>query len=700
MAEQSEIVLDVKIDTSKVAISLAKATEQVRILKQEQKLLDKALAEGTISEEAYGKAIAESKAELEKASREVKSSTALLQAETLARIDDTSSLDEQRQALNAAQKAYGQLSGAAKEAADAEGGLRDQINALSDRVKEQEAAIGDHRRNVGNYTQSIIDASGQMGTLGGGVSRVTTLMQKAKVVMTAIAAHPIIAVIGALVLVLTKLASMFKNNAAAMEQLSGVFGAFAGIGNAVQVIIDKIAEGLGWIAEKALELADRLGILSDKMKEGMAIAKEDIAIQEEQRKVALQNAESQKRIAELKASAAEKDKYTSKERLAMLQEAADLEENIAKRNCELAKREYELQVQKNAQSASSQEDLKKENDLKIAMLNAETALFNKRKELNGQMAELRKQEQAALQAAVDEQNRIVREAGIQRMEDLRNLAAAEIELQQAKFEELQANAQALLESLNEDEEEEYIPTTDEMVRDMFGLDAEGVEYFHQLLDEGVGYAEAKTQAIANQTQRMTQSFAGSFGQLGNSFNSMASLLGKFSEENKNAAEAQKGFALMGILTAQAQSIAQGALAISEGIASAASVPFPGNIPAILSVVATIGGLIAGVASSIVQAKSIFDQANAQKFATGGIVGGNSYAGDKINARLNSGEMVLNKDSQQRLFDAINGHGDGSIGINYEMMAAAIAAQPAPVVVYKELQEFGEKVSTFDELARL
>ena len=180
---------------------------------------------------------------------------------------------------------------------------------------------------------------------------------------------------------------------------------------------------------------------------------------------------------------------------------------------------------------------------------------------------------------------------------------------------------------------------------------------------------------------------------------MSNLLGKFAEENTSAAEAQKGFALMGILTSQAQSIAQGALAISEGIASAAAVPFPGNIPAILSVVATIGGLIAGVASSIVEAKQVFAQASTQKFATGGIVGGNSYTGDNVPAMLNSREMVLNTKQQARLFDALDGgNNDGSLGINYEMLAAAVAAQPAPVMVLKELREEQDKVATFNEIA--
>ena len=45
--------------------------------------------------------------------------------------------------------------------------------------------------------------------------------------------------------------------------------------------------------------------------------------------------------------------------------------------------------------------------------------------------------------------------------------------------------------------------------------------------------------------------------------------------------------------------------------------------------------------------------NATKFATGGIVGGSSYSGDNIYARLNSGEMVLNSRQQRNLFNLLD-----------------------------------------------
>ena len=80
-----------------------------------------------------------------------------------------------------------------------------------------------------------------------------------------------------------------------------------------------------------------------------------------------------------------------------------------------------------------------------------------------------------------------------------------------------------------------------------------------------------------------------------------------------------------------------AAALSSGTASAAALPFPMNIMSVGSVVASILSLFASF----------------PKFETGGIVGGHSYHGDKILSRLNSGELVLNKGQQNRVWDLIN-----------------------------------------------
>ena len=55
------------------------------------------------------------------------------------------------------------------------------------------------------------------------------------------------------------------------------------------------------------------------------------------------------------------------------------------------------------------------------------------------------------------------------------------------------------------------------------------------------------------------------------------------------------------------------------------------------------------------------------YADGGIIGGNSYHGDRLLARVNSGEMILNGRQQQNLFNAIDGNRLGSNGLGGEVV---------------------------------
>lgn len=90
-------------------------------------------------------------------------------------------------------------------------------------------------------------------------------------------------------------------------------------------------------------------------------------------------------------------------------------------------------------------------------------------------------------------------------------------------------------------------------------------------------------------------------------------------------------------TATEEVKANTAAGASEAGKGAAKLPFPWNIVA-------IGGAIAAAIAAF---------AAIPKFATGGIVTGGPTSGDKILARVNAGEMILNQGQQSRLFEAIN-----------------------------------------------
>ena len=68
------------------------------------------------------------------------------------------------------------------------------------------------------------------------------------------------------------------------------------------------------------------------------------------------------------------------------------------------------------------------------------------------------------------------------------------------------------------------------------------------------------------------------------------------------------------------------------------------------------GWVAAIAGAVALAAVLFSTIG--KFAGGGIIGGHSYSGDKLIARVNSGEMILNNRQQRNLFNAIN---NGELG---------------------------------------
>ena len=84
-------------------------------------------------------------------------------------------------------------------------------------------------------------------------------------------------------------------------------------------------------------------------------------------------------------------------------------------------------------------------------------------------------------------------------------------------------------------------------------------------------------------------------------------------------------------------------AVVNGVTSATETP-------------VIGWLLAGAAVASV----IAAMASIPKFATGGIVPGTSFTGDKVPALLNSGEMILNGSQQSNLFQILNSGLYGSL----------------------------------------
>ena len=128
--------------------------------------------------------------------------------------------------------------------------------------------------------------------------------------------------------------------------------------------------------------------------------------------------------------------------------------------------------------------------------------------------------------------------------------------------------------------------------------------------------------------------------LANSFSSIGKIIGGVAGQMVSWA-AQSAASIAQMLAENAQLIISAqAVAMANGAKSAFALPFPFNFAAWATVAATIAGIFASL----------------PKFATGGIVGGSGFSGDRQLIRANSGEMVITRAQQARLWSAISGGG--------------------------------------------
>lgn len=183
-------------------------------------------------------------------------------------------------------------------------------------------------------------------------------------------------------------------------------------------------------------------------------------------------------------------------------------------------------------------------------------------------------------------------------------------------------------------------------------------------------------------------------------NAMSSLADAASEHSKGLAIASKVLALAEIAINTGK-------AIAAGVAQAQSVPFPGNIAAIATTIATILSNIATATKSVKSAK----------FAVGGLATGpGTGTSDSIPANLSDGESVITAKATNMfapILSAFNMMG-GGVPINVtttsnqtlgeDMLARAVAKgmmmAPPPIVSVEEYTSVANRVKYVEELGNL
>ena len=722
-------ILEVVVDNNKAVTAISEYNRLIDEQKAKQTQLAKAYQEGQISQADYYKGMAQSKEITKTYSRQVQELSKEIQNNIKMDTEQVGSLRALRAELSNLTKQYDSLSEADR-MSDVGLKLKSQIEATTSTIKNTEEQTGRFYRNVGNYANGFVEAFVRM---GGSMGKMQGPMNLVKNGFNAISATPLIAILGALVSIIQKVIQSLKSSEATMNAVTTALAPLNAGSRLLTKIMQALGSGIASVVTKLTEWADKLGLISDAMKVEQQLTKDQIALQLREREVIQQNADSQLKVAQLRAQAADKTKYSAQERIALLEQALAEEGAIAQRELELAKERYRIQVEQSKLADNSKEENDQLAQSYAAMRQAETAYFNKSRELTAQLVEAKKQmasetakaAEASITAAEAELTKLITATGVtdeelaklldikKREVDARLKLVEEGSLKEYNLKQQQLKAEYDLDMqrlANEEGADELIKLRrQQFTQDMTDLEAQweadaqaaADALFEENMANIQAELEARRAAFEEQKaqeaekQRIAEESALAFS---NVAASIAGMLQTFGEENRELARLSKVIAL-------AQIAIETGVATAKGISSAMSVPFPANLAAIATTIATI---IGGMASAISTVKGA-------KFATGGlVVGPGTATSDSIPARLSNGESVMNARSTAMfgpLLSSLNQAG-GGVAFNpaaggqregYEFLAAAVAAGMKNVnlrVGVDEITRVKDRVDTIQDISTI
>lgn len=302
--------------------------------------------------------------------------------------------------------------------------LTEQTKALSDKLKELEKSVGDNRRNVGNYAESVKDGILQTQGLTGGTGALVGQMKSGitgvQAFNAALKANPIIFVVSLVLTLIGIIEKLMKRNSELATSLQAAFAPFkvvfgrlldwiTGLFEGVAFLLENLAKGVTW-------LLDKLGLISEETKraaaEGARLAGETQRIYQAETAALVPMAQMRREMEELKTLAADQNKSAA-DRTKLLEQAR--EKLHAIRNLELSvlDAKYKQIKAENQLGYTSDEDYRKEQEALAALEAAKASYATQEKEMIGQMTGLEKSErdkQAANAKAAAEKKKKAAEA--------------------------------------------------------------------------------------------------------------------------------------------------------------------------------------------------------------------------------------------------------------------------------------------------
>lgn len=770
------------------------------------------------------------------------------QQEALA-TDSEGSLVALRAELSNATKAFDNLSRAEREGAKG-AELLDHINELTDEIKGAEEATQRYQRNVGNYKSALEGAEiavtglqeGLAGFVSGGNTFITQIITMgvesgnlsqalagAKVAviafgnsLKALISNPIVAVIAAIASVFLAVKDAIGRSEEASDSLAAgwaalktsfrfVFENFTQLGWIIQGVtwaITKLGEVMNVLIGQMNQVAQSIkdfpviGEMMSKqlqqMADAVSVEKDRLALHKQERAQMIELQKMENESQELRAKIAEKDKYTAKERMDMVEQVIKVETDMANKRKETAAERLRIIEAEIAAGNKSTAKLDERAEAERELLKIEGELSAKIRELLGLRVETKATIEAeakairdAAKARAEAAAQVAKEMADKEREAIREAENIFIQLIQNNYEQRRKQSEVEhkrdVEDLERRLAEEKNLTVEARIaiqkqifllkekhrQDMAQIDKEEAENNEKMLKEE---EEARKEASAKKYQEEIEQRAlaldteleliraknmaeieeqqamleAKIEAKREEIQAMQQLEGESNEEfylrqlqaNNDLAELNKQYAdnttritqeeakkkreaynsVMQAMTAMGEhskalgkvakimGLAQIAVdtgkAISAGVASASVLPFPANLTAIATTVATV---LTNMATALTTIKSA-------KFATGGLVtGAGSGTSDSIPAMLSNGESVMTAQATSAfapLLSSLNQMGGGvpiqatSIGsqqMGEDMLARAVArgvAELQPVVSVEEINRVSGNVKVIESLATL
>lgn len=413
MAQIDTVIVDLQVSNREAVAAIQQATERMAELKQEEAELNKERKDGLVTEDAYIKRLTQIREETERAKDSRNQYTKALRENVKQEKIYADSLNGLRSQLKALIQQYDNMSKAEREGAKGKE-LVQHIQQVTEELSKAEQETGRFQRQVGNYPAAFKGFEKYLPLLQGGIKGVTANLAAMGKQLLKLLANPIVAVVAAAVVVFQKLREAIKRNDDASTAMQKVFAAFKPILDILRKGLDAVVTVIGKVAEGFAKVVNWVSMLIPGMREFVDAEQDLVAatdrLEETERRYTVDSAKRSAEVSELKAKAADKEKYSAQGRIDMLNQAAELEKQDLAEAKAIAKEKLRL-AEERAKVNSDTSDETKNN---IAQLQA--AVYQAEQAYNDGMRSIVKQTNAAVKEIGAEEQQAIREAEQRRKE--------------------------------------------------------------------------------------------------------------------------------------------------------------------------------------------------------------------------------------------------------------------------------------------